>query len=109
MNEQDKALVLEFKRRLPPGAGKHLRRLIVFGSRATGAAQADSDLDIAALVDTKTAELEQELENTVYEIMWDHDFKPVISLKVFAEAQFNEAVNRGYSFYRNVINEGIAV
>lgn len=109
MNKHDRALVLEFKRRLLAGAGTHVRRLIVFGSRATGAAQIDSDLDIAALVDTKTPELEQELENIVYEIMWDHDFKPVISLKVFAEAQFNEAVIQGYSFYRNLARDGIAV
>jgi len=40
--------------------------------------------------------------------MWEHDFKPVISLKVFTETHYREALERGYSFYKNVEREGIA-
>jgi hypothetical protein len=41
--------------------------------------------------------------------MWDNDFHPVISLKVFSEARFHSALEQGYSFYRNVMREGVKV
>lgn len=109
MDERDRRLVLEFKDRLAPDAAKRVKRLVVFGSRATGKAMDDSDLDLIALVDEKTAGLEESLEDTAYQIMWDHDFKPVISLKVFDEASFADALRKGFSFYRHVEKEGVAV
>ena len=44
-----------------------------------------------------------------YQIMWEHDFKPIISLKVFSEASFNRALEEGFSFYRNIEREGIVL
>ena len=109
MNKRDRALVLEFKKRLPADLKAHLKQLIVFGSRATGEALVDSDLDVVALVDEKTDELERLLENIAYQVMWDHDFNPIISLKVLAESRFYDALNKGYSFYRHIETKGVAV
>lgn len=109
MNEKDRALMVEFKQSLSPDITRHVKRLVVFGSRVRGAAAEDSDLDLIILVDDKTPALERELDDAVYQVMWDHDFKPIISLKVFAESQFNDALNRGFSFYKHVDKEGVAV
>lgn len=109
MGELDKQLVEELKRRLPPEVREHLRQLILFGSRARGDAEEDSDLDLVALVDDNTPELERALDDTAYNVMWDHDFRPVISLKVFSEDRFNTALQQGYSFYRNVMREGVVI
>jgi len=107
MGEKDRQIVMELKRRLPAEVRSHLARLILYGSRARGEAHEDSDLDLIALVDEKTAEIEAQMEETAYRVMWDHDFKPIISLKVFAEERFRSASKKGYSFYRNVEREGI--
>ena len=109
MDNKDKELILEFKKRLSSDIEKHLQRLIVFGSRVKGEAAEDADLDVIALVDAKTPEIEKKLEDIVYQVMWDHDFKPIISLKVFAESQFNSALTKGFSFYRHIEQEGISV
>ncbi|MBF0505667.1 MAG: nucleotidyltransferase domain-containing protein [Nitrospirae bacterium] len=109
MDDRDKSMVLEFRRRLPSDLQSHLTRLIVFGSRARGEAKEDSDLDIIALVDVKTPEIERHLEDIVYQVMWDHDFKPVISLKVITDSQFTDALKRGFSFYKHVVREGVSV
>lgn len=109
MGELDKQLVEELKRRLPPEVREHLRQMILFGSRARGDATEDSDLDLVALVDEKTPELERALDDIAYNVMWDNDFHTVISLKVFSEARFRSALEQGFSFYRNVMREGIVV
>jgi len=109
MNERDKALISDLKERLPLQIKKHIKRFIVFGSRVKGEAIEESDLDIIVLVDEKTPEIEKALDDIVYQVMWDHDFKTIISLKIFAESKFNDAFSRGFSFYRHVVEQGIAV
>lgn len=109
MNEQDRLLVLEIKSRFPKHIQKHIRKIVVFGSRAKGKAVEDSDLDLVILVDRKTPQIERELEDTIYQVMWDHDFTPIVSAKIFTESQFYGAVKKGYSFYKAVEQEGIPV
>lgn len=109
MGELDKELIEELKQRLPANVLSHIRRMIMYGSRARGDAAEDSDLDLVALVDEKTSELEQAIDEIAYEVMWNHDFKPIISLKVFSEERFRSAVARGLSFYRNVEREGVMI
>jgi uncharacterized protein len=107
MRREDRKMVEEFRRRLPGEISEHVRRLIVFGSRARGDASEDADLDLIALVDEDAPEIEKALDDVAYDVMWDYDFKPIISLKVFAESAFDSAVSRGSSFYRNVARQGI--
>ena len=109
MGEYDRALIEEFRQRIPLEALQHIRKMIMYGSRARGDAAEDSDLDLVALVDIKTDELERLLDDIAYKVMWDHDFRPIISLKVFAEDRFLYAANKGRSFYRNVQKEGIII
>ena len=100
---------MEFKKRITPDLMAHVRKVIVFGSRARGTASEDSDLDVIALVDERTSSLETRLEDIAYQVMWDHDFKPVISLKVLDESRYADALQKGYAFYRHVEQEGIPV
>jgi predicted nucleotidyltransferase len=109
MNERDRQIAMEFRRRLPAEVSNRLRKLIIFGSRARGDAADDSDLDVIVLVDRKSPELEAKLDDVAYSVMWDHDFRPIISLKVFDETKFKNLVDKGFSFYRNVIQEGIVL
>ncbi|MEI6213274.1 MAG: nucleotidyltransferase domain-containing protein [Desulfuromonadales bacterium] len=109
MSEQDRALIEEFRRRLPSDIVPHIKDVIMYGSRARGDADADSDLDLVALVDENSVILEQKLDDIVYNLMWDHDFKLIISLKVFSEQRFLAAAAKGYSYYRNIVREGISV
>ena len=109
MNDRDRALIAEFRKRFSAELATHLKRLIVFGSRAKGEAVEDSDLDVIALVDEKTPEIEKQLEDVAYQVMWDHDFRPVISLKVIAESDYASALVKGFSFYKHVEREGVSV
>jgi len=109
MKETDKEVVLEFKRRLTTDLASLVSRILVYGSRARGTGKEDSDLDLLVLLRKKNAILEQELEDIAYQVMWDYDFKPIISLKVFPESRFLDAVSKGFSFYKHIQKEGIPI
>ena len=109
MTDRDNRIVAEFRRRLPPDLQSEIRAILVYGSRARGDAEEDSDLDVVALVDSKTPEIEERLEDIAYEVMWDFDFTPMLSLKVFSHDRFFDEAKDGMSFYRNVLSQGVTV
>jgi predicted nucleotidyltransferase len=109
MEERDRILILEFKKQLPADVTAHIRKVIAFGSRVRGQGEEDSDLDLLILVDRKTPELERNIEDIAYQVMWDHDFKPIISIKVFTEAGYLNSLKEGFSFYKTIEREGITL
>lgn len=110
MDKRDREIISAFKQRLIKEAlMKNIKKLIIFGSRAKGQATEESDLDMIALVTNKTPDIEKKLEDVAYCIMWDYDFKPIISLKVFDESRFNDAVAKGFPFYKHAGKEGVYV
>ncbi len=109
MEFKDRELLNELKERLPVNVKLHLKNLIAFGSRVRGDASPDSDLDVVALIDEVSPEIERCISDTAYQVMWDHDFNPMISLLVFSESKFKNSFRRGFSFYRNVMQEGIQI
>lgn len=109
MEERDRNLVLEFKNRLSADVMVHIRKVIAFGSRVRSQGEEDSDLDLLILVDRKTPELESKIEDIAYQVMWDHDFKPIISIKVFTEAIYLNSLKEGFSFYKAIEREGITL
>lgn len=108
MSIKERSIIIQFKERIPQQIRRQLVRIIIFGSRAGGKASRYSDLDVAVLVKHKTRQLEKYLEDVAYDLMWEHDFKPVISLKVFGQEAFDRCYKQGFSFYRHV-REGIMI
>ena len=102
-------LIQALKKRLTAVAGDGLQAIIVYGSRPWGRPDPDSDLDVAALVQDRTPQLEEALLEAAYQVMWDHDFTPLISLKVFDAGSFATYQEKGFSFYRKVAEEGIVL
>jgi predicted nucleotidyltransferase len=109
MDKQEEKIILDFKNRIPPDISCHVKKVIVFGSRARGDAQKDSDFDVLVLVDEKNSALEEILNDAAYQVMWDAFFTPILSLKIMTQTHFEEFLQKGYSFYRNVEKEGIPV
>jgi uncharacterized protein len=97
------------RERLAEVAGEQLQAVIIYGSRAWGHPDPDSDLDVAAIVRDCTPQLEEALLEAAYQVMWNHDFTPLISLKVFDAGSFAAYREKGFSFYRKVAEEGIAL
>jgi predicted nucleotidyltransferase len=102
-------LVQTLKKRLEEVAGEKLQAVIVYGSRVWGHPDSDSDLDVAVIVRDRNPQLEKALLEAAYQVMWDHDFTPIISLNVFDSISFATYRKKGFSFYRKVAEEGITL
>jgi predicted nucleotidyltransferase len=109
LSQSDQNIVHILKHLLADLARDRLEAVIVFGSQAWGGATPESDLDIAVLVRECTPELEAALLEAAYQIMWDHDFIPLISLRVFDADSFATYREKGFSFYRKIAQEGLSL
>lgn len=94
---------------MPAQVKRHVRKVVAFGSRVRGVGADDSDLDLLILVDRREPELEDKIEDVAYQVMWDHDFRPILSIKLFTETGYLERVREGFSFYKTIEREGVAL
>jgi predicted nucleotidyltransferase len=109
LSASDQVLVQELKSRLREVAAERFQSCIVYGSRALGCGGPDSDLDVLVTVANLTPELADALQEAAYQVMWEHDFTPLISLQVLDVKDFAAYHDQGFSFYRKVAREGISV
>ncbi|MBM4286825.1 MAG: nucleotidyltransferase domain-containing protein [Deltaproteobacteria bacterium] len=105
----DENIVRALKERLREAAGDRLQAVIVYGSRVWGGADSDSDLDVVAIVRDCTPELEAAFLEAAYQVMWDYDFTPLISLKISDSLSYDACLGKCFSFYRKVAQEGVTL
>ncbi|MDC7290394.1 nucleotidyltransferase domain-containing protein [Blautia schinkii] len=89
--------------------GKHLRKVILYGSYARGDFSSDSDVDIMILLDMSDLELKkysQQLSYMTYDFNLDNgiDIKPIAK----SEQHFRKWVVN-YPFYANINKEGVVL
>jgi len=82
--------------------------VILYGSRARGDSNADSDWDFLVLVDGPVDDGRVDrIRHRLYEIEWESD--QVLSSIVRGRDQWNSQLLNGTPFHRNVELEGIAL
>jgi len=102
MTEQE--VRTEAPRRLAAAFGPRLRGVLLFGSRARGTAQADSDLDLMVLLNGPVqlgADI-QTAVNAIYPLQMEADF-PIHPLPV----ETSDFDAQEFALYREVMKEGI--
>lgn len=83
-------------------------KIYLYGSRAKGTSNSDSDWDLLILIDTEkiTLELENEITDPLYDL--EFDLGEVISPMVYTEYEWNNKY-RITPFYENVMSEGYLI
>ncbi len=90
-------------RAIEPGA-----EVILYGSRARGDAEADSDWDLLILVDGPVDGVrEQAIRHRLYELEWDSD--EVLCSVICSREDWDSPLYRAMPFHQNVDRDGIAL
>jgi uncharacterized protein len=82
-------------------------RILLYGSRARGDGQRDSDWDILVILNKQKIESSDYdlISYPIYELGWQEDV--MFSVKLYTQAEWNE---RSFTpFYKNVEKEGIVL
>ena len=77
----------------------------LFGSRARGDADPESDVDLLLVVDSESPEFRSQLWRIASDVSLEHNL--VISVRVFAQERWAETRRLRLPFYRAVAAEGI--
>ncbi|NPV79401.1 MAG: nucleotidyltransferase domain-containing protein [Firmicutes bacterium] len=102
---EDLAVAQEVKRRL----ARHVRLydFRLFGSRARGTANSESDMDIYLETDDLTEEQQQIIRDIVWEIGFERNI--VIVPSIFTKAEVENSPLKASPFYKTVKREGVAL
>ncbi len=106
MKERDYKLVEQFKQKLLEN-DIPVRELIVFGSRARGEANPDSDLDVLVLVDWTSPESESLVSHCAWEVGFEADI--IIQSVVLTYQQAREGPEKSSLLMLAVEKEGVSV
>lgn len=91
--------------------GDKLKEVILFGSRARGDYEKDSDVDVMVLVDMDRYELIK-YRNKVYEVSHkldeEYNYEFLIPI-ILQDAETFNKYKRASEFFRNVASEGVAI
>ena len=100
--------ITKLKNLLSQKLGNNLKDVLLYGSKARGDYNNDSDIDILVIADTVTPDIKGTIRDAVLDIQLEYSLPIVVhirSLDYFYEQQ-NNKMNR---FIHNVEREGIPV
>ena len=100
---KDDPVVRDFVALIREKLGEHLKGVILFGSRARGDADQDSDYDFLILMDEKKKNFEDIIHDISYHMLDKHE--ALINFFLYPESEF---IRRTYApLFINVRQEGI--
>jgi predicted nucleotidyltransferase len=105
LKPRDAAAVEEFVRRLRSVLGENLVELKLFGSKATGKDQPDSDIDVLVAVEKNGVDVEDTVLDIAFETNLKHDV--YISPRVIDRATLADPVWKITPFLKAIAEEGI--
>jgi len=107
LNPEEKSALTQFKADLERALSGQLIELKLFGSKARGDDQPDSDIDVLVIVATD----DWHIRDTVYDVATDIllQMDVCISPKVISKNRFDRLCKEGTSFMHNVSKDAITV
>ena len=107
LSPNDRAAVIEYVNRIRSRFPARIRAVTLFGSKARGDADAESDIDLFVLVDAETSEFRSELWRIASDVSLDHSV--VLSPRVFGEARWAETRRIRLPLYRAIVADSVPI
>ncbi|NPV29952.1 MAG: nucleotidyltransferase domain-containing protein [Firmicutes bacterium] len=107
LRETDKKAVVEFCTLLRRKLKDNLRQIRLFGSKARGDDDPESDIDILLLVEKRDPVVEDQIIDIAYEVSLKYDV--VMMPVVLSVDEYLSSLSRASLFYRHTQNEGLVL
>jgi predicted nucleotidyltransferase len=101
----DQAAILDYVARIRGRFPNRVLAVTLFGSKARGDADAESDIDLLVLVDAEDREFRSELWRIASDVSLDHNV--VLSARVFGRDRWAEARRIRLPLYRAIAADGV--
>jgi uncharacterized protein len=105
LKSKDAAALKEFVERLRTVLGKNLIEVKLFGSKATGKDQPESDIDVLVSVETASVHVEDEVLDVAFDTNLKHDV--YISPRVIDRTTLAHPVWSITPFLRAILEQGV--
>ena len=96
---------MEYIARIRSRFSDRILAVILFGSKARGDAEAESDIDLLVLVDAESDEFRSELWRIASDVSLCYNV--VLSSRVFGQARWAEARRMRLPLYRAIAEDGV--
>ncbi len=107
MKQDIEDLLEKLRDELGIALGDNLDQVILYGSRARGDEQPDSDLDVLIVLRESDQSARDTIYGVAYKLMWDCEFRPLISLNIIDNEHYQLLREAGSSYLGNILREGI--
>ena len=105
LQENERRALAEFVSRLLVSAGQRVREVILFGSKARGGANADSDLDVLVIIDRYDPELDRLVTLTASRVSLEHD--TLINTHLVTAERWAEMQKWAATRWREIQRDGV--
>jgi len=105
LTDQERRSVTEFVERVRQQFDGQLVSAILFGSRARGEAQPDSDMDILVVMSSADPQVRRAIRDLAVEVWLEHGL--YLSTRVWSQAHWRELEALQTLLYRNIRRDGI--
>jgi len=107
ITQTENAALRTFVQRVLDELDAQVFQIILFGSKARGDSNADSDVDVLILANEENRRLQEKINIIASQISLDYDvlFNPLL----IAEARWKQMSNERFSVCRNVERDGVVL
>jgi len=105
LTDKERQVAMEFVERLHSRFDDQLIAAILFGSRARGKAEPDSDMDVLVVMSSAGPEVQREIRYLAVEVWLAHGI--YLSTRVWSQAHWRKLKELQTLFYRNIHRDGI--
>lgn len=105
--KSEKDLLADFLINLKNKFGSNIEQVILFGSKARGDWDSESDIDLLILTRYQNKRLANKVVDLAYDIEFEKNFPAFLSVLVWSKNQFKTFSNPDTSFVHNLKQEGL--
>ncbi len=105
LQENERRALAEFVSRLLASAGQSVRQVILFGSKARGDADADSDFDVLVIIDRYDPVVDRLVTLTASRVSLEHD--TLVNTHIVTAKRWAEMQKWAATLWREVRRDGV--